>query len=52
MLAIPSLLAAATIANPLYATQFTCLGPGYTQEIYTGPLVGAPGWPGPRVISS
>jgi hypothetical protein len=42
MLAISSVVAAAVV-NPVYAVQFTYLDPSYTQEIYTGPLVGGPG---------
>ena len=34
------------------AVQFSYLDPNYVQEIYTGPLVGGPAWPGLPVITS
>lgn len=45
-LALIALAAAAGIlsnARPAQATQFPVLNPAYTQEIYTGPLIGGPG---------
>lgn len=38
ILAAPTILAATLIANPATAVQFSYLDPGYTQEIYAGPL--------------
>ena len=38
-----AVLGALLFAGPAFAVQFDYLDPGYTQEIYTGPLVGGPG---------
>ncbi|HBO45564.1 MAG TPA: hypothetical protein DD670_16865 [Planctomycetaceae bacterium] len=40
---VSALLVAWSVATPALAVQFDYLDPGYTQEIYTGPLVGGPG---------
>ena len=41
--AVVLLLATHLAAYPAHAVQFDYLAPGFTQQIYTGPLVGGPG---------